>query len=75
MRASLFARRFAASRKSAQSGAVNAAEMGSRRRAGSAQLPLALAGFEAAMGLVDDIDPALAAHDAIVAVATPQGFQ
>ena len=79
MPTNLFARRYAASRKSAQSGAVNAAEMGSET---GAELPpaffpssLALAGLEAALGLVDDIDPALAAHDAIVAVAAPQRFQ
>ena len=36
---------------------------------------LALAGLKAAIGLVDDIDPALAPHDAVVAVATAQGFQ
>ena len=34
--------------------------------------PLALPGFEAALGLVDDIDPALAPHYAIVAVTAPQ---
>ena len=36
---------------------------------------LALAGFEAAVGLVDDIDATLAAHDAIVAMAATQGLQ
>src|SRR5258708_28227327 len=35
----------------------------------------ALARFETALGLVDDIDPALAPDDAIVAVAAPQRFQ
>jgi hypothetical protein len=32
----------------------------------------ALPGFETAVGLVDDKDPAFAPHDAIVAVAPPQ---
>jgi hypothetical protein len=36
---------------------------------------LALAGLKAAIGLVDDIDPTLAPHDAVVAVAAAQGFQ
>ena len=36
---------------------------------------LALTSLEAAMGLVDDVDPALAAHDAVVAMAAAQGFQ
>ena len=36
---------------------------------------LALAGLEAALGLVDHIDPALAPHDAVVAVPATQGFQ
>jgi len=30
---------------------------------------LALAGFEPALGLVDNVDPALTAHDAAIAVA------
>jgi hypothetical protein len=34
-----------------------------------------LAGLEAAMRLVDDVDAALAAHDAVVAVAAAQRFQ
>jgi hypothetical protein len=36
---------------------------------------LALAGFEAALGLVDHVDPAFAADKAIVAVPTTQRFQ
>jgi hypothetical protein len=36
---------------------------------------LALAGFEAPVGLVDDIDPALAPDNLVVAVAAAQGFQ
>src|SRR5665647_1956256 len=36
---------------------------------------LALASLIAAVGLVDDIDPALAPDDLIVAVAAAQGFQ
>jgi hypothetical protein len=35
----------------------------------------ALTGFEAAVGLVDDINAALAAHDAVVAMTTAQRFQ
>jgi hypothetical protein len=38
-------------------------------------LDSALARLEAAVGLVDDIDPALAPHDTVVAVAAAQGFQ
>jgi hypothetical protein len=45
-----------------------AAEMGSR--AG-----LTLAGLETPVRLVDDIDAALAAHDAIVAMAAAQRFK
>jgi hypothetical protein len=37
--------------------------------------PLALAGFEPALRLIDDIDAALAPHDAIVAMAAAQRFQ
>ena len=36
---------------------------------------LALAGFEAALRLIDDIDATLAPHDAIVAMAAAQRFQ
>jgi hypothetical protein len=32
----------------------------------------ALAGLEAALGLIDHIEPTLAAHEAVVAVATTQ---
>jgi hypothetical protein len=43
------------------------------------QAPLApksaLAGFETAIGLVDDVDPALPAHQTIIAVPAAQGFQ
>ena len=37
--------------------------------------PLALAGLKAALGLVDDVDPAFAPHDAVVAMAATQRFQ
>jgi hypothetical protein len=36
---------------------------------------LPLAGFEAPIGLVDDINPALAPDNLVVAVAAAQGFQ
>jgi hypothetical protein len=36
---------------------------------------LTLAGLEAAMRLVNDVDAALAAHETVVAVAPAQGFQ
>jgi len=36
---------------------------------------LALASLEPALGLVDDIDPALAADEAVIAMATAQGLQ
>jgi formylmethanofuran:tetrahydromethanopterin formyltransferase len=35
----------------------------------------ALASLKAAVGLVNDVDAALTPHDAVVAVATAQGFQ
>src|SRR4051812_30774518 len=35
----------------------------------------ALAGLVALLGLVDDVDPALAAHELVVAVAPAQGFE
>src|SRR6185312_8050162 len=35
----------------------------------------ALPRLEPAVGLVDDVDPALAPHEAVVAVAADQGFQ
>jgi hypothetical protein len=35
----------------------------------------ALPGFEAPIGLVDDVDAALTSHQAIVAVPAAQGFQ
>jgi hypothetical protein len=35
----------------------------------------ALTGFEARIGLVDDVNPALTADDAVVAMATTQRFQ
>ena len=38
-------------------------------------LPLTLTGFEALLRLVDDIDAALAAHDAVVAVTRTQGLE
>ncbi len=36
---------------------------------------LALPGFEASLRLVDDVDAALAAHEAIIAVSAAQRFQ
>jgi hypothetical protein len=36
---------------------------------------LALTRLEASLGLIDHIDPALAPHDAVVAMAATQGFQ
>jgi hypothetical protein len=33
---------------------------------------LALAGFEPLVGLINDVDPAFAAHEAIIAMATAQ---
>ena len=38
-------------------------------------VPLALAGFEAALRLIDDVNAALAAHDPVVAVPTAKRFQ
>jgi hypothetical protein len=35
----------------------------------------ALTGFEAAIGLIDDVNPALPAHQAVIAVPATQGFQ
>jgi hypothetical protein len=35
----------------------------------------ALTGLKAAIGLIDDVDPALSAHQTIVAVPAAQGFQ
>jgi hypothetical protein len=35
----------------------------------------ALAGLKAAIGLIDDVDPALPAHQTIIAVPAAQGFQ
>jgi hypothetical protein len=46
---------------------VRAREIGPRR--------LALTGLKAWIGLVDDINAALAPDDLVVAVATAQGFQ
>src|ERR1700726_4398835 len=71
---SLFLGGGAASRKSVQSRANNAAEMGSRPNLECCRIRLALAGLEAAMRLVDDIDAPLAPHDAIVAMAAAQRF-
>jgi hypothetical protein len=39
------------------------------------RLLLALAGFEATVGLVDDVDSALTPHQAVIAVPAAQGFQ
>ena len=36
---------------------------------------LALAGLEAPVRLIDDVDPPFTPHDAIVAVAAPKRFQ
>ena len=79
MRMNLNGGRGAASRKVAQSGATNAAELGELR--GSVRSDeesgrqSALAGLEAALGLIDDVDPAFAAYQPVVAVAATQGFQ
>jgi hypothetical protein len=35
----------------------------------------ALAGFETTIGLIDDVDAALTAHQPVVAVSATQGFQ
>jgi hypothetical protein len=35
----------------------------------------ALAGFETTIGLIDDVDPALTAHQAVIAVPAAQGLQ
>ena len=41
-----------------------------------AEAPIsALTGFEAAVRLVDDVDPTLTPHQAVVAVPATQGFQ
>ena len=50
---------------------MQAAPEAQRRAAGD----LTLAGFEALVRLVDDVDATLAAHDAIVAMAAAQRFQ
>ena len=42
---------------------------------GASGAEISPAGFEAAIGLVDDVDPALPAHQAIIAVPAAQGFQ
>ncbi len=42
------------------------------RQTGQAAAPSALAGFEALLGLVDDVNATLAAYQAIVAVAGAQ---
>jgi hypothetical protein len=42
---------------------------------GSRRLHLALTGFEAPVRLIDDVDAALAAHDAIIAMPAAQRFQ
>src|ERR1700745_2232277 len=39
------------------------------------RLETALTGLKAAIGLIDDVDPALPAHQTIVAVPAAQGFQ
>jgi hypothetical protein len=38
-------------------------------------MKLALTGFKARIGLVDDVDTALAAHQLVVAVALDQGLE
>jgi hypothetical protein len=52
-----------------------AAAIGSQRRSQIRSVRLSLAGFEARIGLVDDVNAALAPHDAIVAMAFRQRFQ
>jgi hypothetical protein len=56
---------------------MNAAEMGNRRKPAVSpfQAFSALASLEAALGLIDDVDAALTAHDAVVAMAAAQGLQ
>ena len=85
---SLFACCGATSPKTAQRSANIAAQLGSNRQAPSLQLagwpsgPVqasgqasALAGLEAPLRLVDHVDAAFAAHDAVVAVPAAQRFQ
>src|SRR4029077_19595698 len=78
-RLSLFACRTATSPNSVQSCASNAAQLG-RSRGGAepgtaGHGGLALAGLEAPLRLVDDVDPPLAPHDAVVAVPAAERFQ
>jgi hypothetical protein len=53
------------------------AEFRSRRRerAQFLSVPSALAGFEAALRLIDDVNAALPAHDPVVAVPAAKRFQ
>jgi len=46
-----------------------------RRGAGEKQSRSALARFETPLRLINDVDPALAPHDAVVAMAAAQRFQ
>jgi hypothetical protein len=69
MAMSLSACRKATSPKNAQGCMAIAAQLSSARRR------LALAGLEPAVRLVDHVDATLAAHDAVVAVATAKRFQ
>ncbi len=50
-------------------------EFAVRRNARPANVQLTLAGFEAAVRLVDHVDAALAAHDAVVAMPRAQGLE
>src|ERR1700722_11362926 len=45
------------------------------RRAGTGACSLALAGLEAPLRLIDDVDAPLAPHDAVVPVAAAKRFQ
>src|SRR5580704_7818107 len=79
---SLFACRTATSPNSVQSCASNAAQLGrSWGGAGPGDGPqagtggLALARLEAPLRLIDDVDPPLTPHDAVVAVAAAERFQ
>ena len=49
--------------------------MAGGRKENSALLALALAGLEARIALVDDVNPATAAHDTAVSVAFLDGFE
>src|SRR5581483_7540958 len=61
-------------REHVESGA-HGRSLGSSSGAANMWRRLALTRLEAAVGLVDDVDAALAAHDAIVAVTAAQGLE